>query len=232
MRGRRVAVTTTPDRYAAVAAGLESLGLFPVALPCIELLPASARALEEARTEASNAEFMLITSARTIEVLWPDGAMPDVPVAAVGPITARAVIEAGGVVEVVGYGGGLETAGLLTSVVAGHTVFFPHAKGASPETISTLRERGSDVVTAAVYETRSIPPGGDPVDGAMFGSPRAVDGWLLSRDLEGIVVGAVGQTTASALRRRGTAADIVPRRPSFDRLGRLMAEHLHERSWL
>lgn len=226
----RVAVTTTADRYHRIAANLESLGLEPVMLPCIEVAAAPHEVLREAREEAARADWLLMTSARTVSVLWPDGGMPEVPIAAVGPRTAAAVVNAGGQLELVGEGGGEAIASRLDGLVRGRSVFFPHASGADPATASALGKGGATVHSVVVYETRSIPPKDDPVDAAMFGSPSAVRGWLQSRSLEGLVIGAIGTTTSSALKEHGHPPDVMPRQPSFSRLSQLMAEKLGERS--
>lgn len=226
----RVAVTTTPDRYRRHAARLEGLGLIPVMLSCIELIVGAEEILATAREEASRADWIVVTSVRAVEVLWPHGGMPLTPVAAVGPHTAAAVGEAGGRAEMVGDGGASRMTNELGALVPGRSVFFPHASGADPRTASALRDAGAEVTTEEVYKVIPIPPGSEPVDAVMFASPSAVSGWFLSRDLRGLVVGAVGLTTAAAIARRGVRPDVVPQEPSFDRLARLMAENLTERS--
>lgn len=227
----RVAVTTTPDRYRRYAARLEGLGLIPVMLPCIELIVGAEEILATAREEASRADWIVVTSARAVEALWPDGrGMPLTPVAAVGPHTAAAVGEAGGRAEMVGDGGASRMTNELGALVRGRSVFFPHASGADPRTASALRDAGADVTTREVYRVTPVPPGSEPVDAVMFASPSAVSGWFLSRDLRSLLVGAVGPTTAGAIARKGVRPDVIPQQPSFDRLARLMAEKLTERS--
>jgi len=226
----RVAVTTTPDRYRRYAARLEGLGLIPAMLPCIEIIVGAEEILATAREEASRVDWVVVTSARAVEVLWPHGGMPLTPVAAVGPHTAAAVREAGGRVEMEGAGGASQMTNELGALVYGRSVFFPHASGADPRTASALRDAGAEVTTEEVYGVTPIPPGSEPVDAAMFASPSAVSGWFLTRDLRGLLVGAVGPTTASAIARKGVRSDVIPQQPSFDRLARLMAENLTERS--
>lgn len=230
MTAARVAVTTTPDRYPRHAAVLEDLALSPVMLPCIEIVAAAEDILTTAREEASRADWLVVTSARVVDVLWSDGSMPSAPVAAVGPVTATAVAAAGGNPEVVGSGGAIQLARELGDVVAGRAVFLPQSSGADPGTASALRRAGASVTTAEVYEVRPSPPGNGRVDAVMFGSPSAVDGWLLCRDLDGLLVGAIGHTTAAAISRQGRRPDVIPPEPSFDRLARLMADRLKDRS--
>lgn len=118
----------------------------------------------------------------------------------------------------------------LAGQVSDKTLLFPHALGADMATVETLREAGADVIALSVYQTRPIAPGPDPVDAVMFGSPSSVTGWCLTRGLEDLVVGAIGETTASALQDQGCSPQVVPPQPDFDNLVAMMAEHLRDRS--
>lgn len=226
----RIALTTTPDRVARLSSLCEQHGLEPVGLPCIELVRADEDVLDHATRRAAQADWLVATSSRAIAVLWPEGEMPDVPVATVGPATARAVAKAGGRPVVVGDGGADELIELIADRLNGSSVVFPHAAGAGTTTIEALTAVGALVDARAVYEIRPIPPAAVPVDSVVFGSPTAVHGWHLSRDLEGLAVGAIGGTTAEALAERAVAADVEPPQPSFEGLIAAMAEHLRERS--
>ncbi|MFN2487485.1 MAG: hypothetical protein ABR609_12925, partial [Acidimicrobiia bacterium] len=76
----RVAITT--DRFEGAASSFRPLGLAPVWLPCIRIEPADAGLLARAREATLASDLLLITSVRTLDVLWPDGSMPAVEVAA------------------------------------------------------------------------------------------------------------------------------------------------------
>ena len=226
----RVALTTTPDRADVMGPSLRRKGLAPVSLPCTEALPADADVLESARRSAATSDLLVLTSARVVEVLWPDANMPPVPVAAVGPATAAAVTGAGGLVTVVGAGGGADLVAAIADSSRGKKVAYPHGSGADPATVESLRASGVNVTAPVVYETRPIPPGDVDVDGVLFASPMAVDGWHLSRTLDDLVVGAIGHSTASALHRAGSPPHVIPEQPSFERLVDLVALELTERS--
>lgn len=226
----RIALTTTPDRAARLAFLCEEHGLEPVGLPCIEFVPADEDVLDQARRRVAQADWLVLTSSRTISALWPEGEMPDVSVAAVGPATAQEVTNAGGRPLVVGDGGADELVDLIAERLHGASVAFPHAAGAGTNTIEALEAAGASVDARSVYEIRPVPPAADPVDSVVFGSPKAVYGWLSSRDLEGLAVGAIGGTTAEALAEFAAAADVEPPHPSFVGLIAAMAEHLTERS--
>lgn len=220
----RVAVTTTADSAPGFASALIAEGLVPVMLPCIAISPALEHVREELRERAATADLIIVTSARAVRITWPDADMPPIPVAAVGPATAEAVEEAGGRVKNVGSGGASELIDALD--VEGLTIVFPHARAADPVSVIELQRRGATVHAVAAYETVPIEPADDKVDAAVFGSPSAVNGWLLRRHLDGMTIGAMGPVTASALRARGVADPVIPQQPGFKALARAMAERI------
>lgn len=206
-----MAVTTSADAAERICVPLVLAELDPVVLPCIEVRAAPGSVLDGMRSAARVADHLLLTSVRTVQILWPEGGMPPVPVAAVGGATARAVEQAGGMVETIGPGDGDDLIDLLLAQVAGRRIVFPHARSADPGRAERLRRAGALVDAAAVYDTIPLPPGPDPVDAALFGSASAVEGWCLSRTLSDVaMIGAMGPTTAAALSTRGRPADFVP----------------------
>lgn len=221
----RVAVTTTADNAPRVGDALVAVGLVPVMLPCISISPAPETVIAKLRQHAEAADLILVTSARAVRITWPEGHMPPVPVAVVGSATAAAVEEAGGKVHTVGSGGAAELVADLD--VDGMSIVFPRARAADPATAITLEERGATVYTAVAYDTIPIAPGDDKVKAAIFGSPSAVDGWLLRRHLDGLTIGAMGSTTASALRVRGVSDPVVPDTPDLDALAHALAERIN-----
>jgi uroporphyrinogen-III synthase len=226
----RVAVTTSADSAERVSAPLREAGLEPVELPCIEVRPADEAALDRLRREASGADLIFLTSARSVAVLWPAGGMPPVPCAVVGPATAAAVETAGGEVAVVGGGGGDELVDLVEEEVRGRRVVFPHARASDPVRAERLRAAGADIVRGVAYDTIPVAPGDARVDAALFGSPSAVEGWRLTRSIVDLgVVGAMGPTTASALDRAGRIPEVVADPPSVETLVQALVTHLEDR---
>ena len=226
----RVALTSTRDRIPRLSEIVEAHGLEPVPLPCIEVEPADAVTLDAAKAESVEADWLVITSRRAVEALWPEGGMPDTPVAAVGDATAAAVREAGGNCEIVGEGGAADLADRLQADLSGRRVLFPHASGADSSTVESLQEGGAEVTALVVYETRPVAPPEGSVDAAIFGSPSALTGWCLSRSLDQIVLAVIGETTGAALSDRGYEPDVTSPRPDFALLAALLADHFRERS--
>lgn len=219
----RVAITT--DRFAEAAAPFERVGLEPIALPCIRVELADPGVLAQAREAASGAELVLISSVRTLKILWPNGSMPPVEVGAVGERTAAAVEARGGRVSLLGRSGLLDLVEQAAGRLASSRVVFPHAAGSDPVALEMLREGAAAFRSFEVYRSVPMAPGSAPVRAAVFASPSAVEGWLLSRDLDGLVVGVIGPTTENAVARH-RPPDLIAPQPSHQALAQALASYL------
>lgn len=229
MSGFRVAVTTADDAADSVARRVDAAGLVPVVLPCIRVVPAAEDVLSPIRDRARSADWIVATSRRAIEITWPDGSMPPVAVAAVGPVTAAAVTAAGGRVALVGNGDSRRLLDLLGPRLDGSGVVFPHARATDPGIVGELRSLAEQLWAGPVYDTLPIGPAAVSVDGALFASPSAVAGWLTTRVLDGLVIGAIGTTTAGRLAGEGHPPEVVPDEPGFDHLIAAFAAHTTHR---
>jgi len=219
----RVAITT--DRFQSAAPDFRRLGLEPVRLPCIRVEPSETDVLAQAREMASVADLLVITSVRTLDLLWPDGSMPTVGVGAVGARTAAAVAARGGRVVVLGRSGLADLAEHTPDQLVSSRVVFPHGAGADEVSLGVLRERAADLHEFEVYRSVPVAPGSAPVEAAAFASPSAVEGWHLSRGFVDIVSGVIGPTTLTALARY-RPPDVVAARPSHRSLAQAMASYL------
>ena len=218
----RVAITTTADRQVRLAGLISTMGMEPVAMPCIQITPAGDEVLERARSAAAAADVVAVTSPRTVRVVWPT-AMPSTQVWAVGTATARAVRKVGGEVGHIGEGG---AARMILSAPPSRSlrVFFPHAAETPGDVIDLLAGRVGAFHHIVVYETEHVRPGKDAVDAALFLSPSAVNGWLSVRSLDGLAVAALGETTTTALRDHGVEPDVVPPTPDIVNLIQQLAQ--------
>jgi len=220
----RVGITTSADRLERVSEAFSDAGLTPVWLPCVRIEPATVEVLEEVRRSVGEAAVLLLGSDRTLDLLWPGGQAPPVPVIAVGGATAAAVRKRGGSIEFTGSSGLQEV--VEQADLDGRQVAFPHAAGTDGTMLNRIAKRASSLSVPVIYDTIPLPPGEGAVDAAAFGSPSAVQGWLMARDLEGILVGAIGATTARRLESQGCRVDCIAPRPDFDALAMVMAARL------
>ena len=219
----RVAITT--DRYDTASSTYARLGLEPVPVPCVRVDPAEGDVLAESREAASGADILMISSVRTLDLLWPKSPMPRVDVAAVGEMTAAAVAARGGRVAIAGRSGLDALIREAADLLVASRVVFPHAAGSDLSLLQTLRAQVGALIEFEVYRTVPMAAIDAPVAAVAFASPSAVEGWLLSRDLEQVVVGVIGRTTGAAVARH-RPPDVVASQPSHTALARAMASYL------
>lgn len=209
----KVGVTVSTGDAEHVAAIARDAGLHPVLLPCIEI----DAMLAAGSIDGSGADWIIATSRRAVTMLWPDR-VPAVPFITVGSRTADAVRARGGQVAVEAAGTVASMLNQIEIVQPGSSVLFPRADGASPVTASALRSQGASVDDPVVYRVRPVAPPPHLVDAVAFASPSAVRGWTMSRSLSGLRVGAIGPTTAEAVRAAQGCEAVQPPHPSFVQL--------------
>ncbi|HJR87883.1 MAG TPA: uroporphyrinogen-III synthase [Acidimicrobiia bacterium] len=219
----RVAVTT--DRFDRVAPFYREARLDPIRLPCVKVEPAPADVLARARAATARAGVIVLSSARTVDLLWPDGPMPSIPVLAVGTATEAAVKDRRGQVFIVGNSGLAALAARARTRLATANVVFPRSANSDRAALRIIRELAPHLLEFEVYRTRSIAPAKAEVQAVAFASPSAVEGWHFARSLEGLVVGVIGPTTSAAvsLHRR---PDVVASSPSHRALAQALASHM------
>jgi uroporphyrinogen-III synthase len=169
LAGRRVVVTRTREQAAGVVDRLHALGATVVVVPLISTVPIATpdeivRSSAELRS-AREPRWVAFTSATAVRLVvgaagveWLDGLL----VAAVGPATARVLEDAGRTPDLVAAdrdAPGLAAA-LLQRGMAGATVWFPAAEGASERLIEALRQQGATVAVQHIY--RSAMPDAAP----------------------------------------------------------------------
>ena len=221
-----VAVTTSADRAAAAAIPFTMAGMQPVELPCIEIEPVYDDLLEAVRTSALQADLIVVSSRRTLDLLWPDRDLPECAFAAVGRTTARQIRDRGGKVAFTGTEGAMDLADLIVGSVGGKTVIWPHANGADPAPLERVAARASVFAAPTIYTAVPRPPADDEVDIATFASPSAVQGWTMTRSLDATPVAVIGNTTRRAIEELDSKVDVVAPSPTFQALAQAVADFL------
>lgn len=216
----RVAVTTSADSFEVVAQSFRAVSLEPVPAPCIAVHAVDAAALSEVRALVERIGAVIVTSARTVGIVW-GNRVPDVAFVTVGAASTAAVVAAGGRVELEGEGGLADLVHLLNGF-SGPAIVFPHATGSDP---GLLMGTSTPIHSRPVYYTEPIRPPDVAVDAVAFGSPSAVDGWFIRGGTDGMVVAAIGETTSRRLQEFGVRSDVVPNRPGFAEMAQSLAEY-------
>ncbi|HJU80944.1 MAG TPA: uroporphyrinogen-III synthase [Acidimicrobiia bacterium] len=219
----RVALTT--DRFDGVAPLYVAAGLDPISLPCVKVEPASEDVLARAREAVASADIMILSSARTINWLWPGGPLPSVDVVAVGRATASAVTKRGGRVVLTGDSGLAKLADTASALLAKNRVVFPRSAASDPGSLRLIRQLAPDLVEFEVYRMQAVAPENNEVRAVAFASPSAVVGWHFARNLVGLVVGVIGPATAAAVSRY-RPPDVVASSPSHRALAKALASHM------
>ncbi|MCS6915231.1 MAG: uroporphyrinogen-III synthase [Myxococcales bacterium] len=254
LAGLRVLITRPGEQGEQAAVQVQQAGGEPILCPCLELRPApQAGALAEALAEAP--EIVVVTSVHAVDGLTavrPDlgAALAGAFVAAVGDKTAAALRGAGVRVDLVATQPGAE--GLFAALrqvwpnLAGRRVLFPRADQGREELVERLRAAGAvlRLVTAYAMVPRPVEQLAvalsalrtQAVDLVPLTSPRTAQVLLDALGPEGpgllahCAVGAIGQTTAAALRTAGVRVDVVAPDASFPQLLTELARHRRQSS--
>jgi uroporphyrinogen-III synthase len=186
--------------------------------------------LDRAARALETIDWVVLTSVRAVDVFadrlrgraLDRSALANLRIAAVGPVTARAMEQHGVRVALVAEphsAAGLAAA-LARHLGPGSRVLYPRA-AAAPDTLARqLRSTGAQVIDVVAYRTspasvdresaRVLEQG---VDCVVFCSPSAIDGAAAHRHvIERATVACIGPTTARAARAAGLSVDVMPAR--------------------
>jgi len=251
LAGRTVVVTRGAGGDDALGARLRELGAEVLEFPAIALAPAddlgpldaALRGLERfAWVAFASANGVEQAVARLDALGLPRGALADRRLACVGPATGarlEALVRAPDLMPAEATGVALAAA--LARHVRGRAVLVPSAAEGRPELCDGLRAAGAEVVAPVAYRTVTAPAGslgrlgallaGGRVDAVTFASPSAVQGVVAglgaeAARLSGVLLGAIGPTTAEALRAAGFTAGVMPARYTAPALAEALAARL------
>jgi len=251
LAGRTVVVTRGAGTDDALSARLRQLGAEVLEFPAIALadaedfgpLDAALRDLERFAWAAFASAHAVEETVRRLDALGlPRGLLADRRLACVGPATGarlEALVRAPDLMPAEATGAALAAA--LAPHVRGRAVLVPRAAEARPELGSGLRAAGAELVDPVAYRTLPAAPGSlsplgallaaGRVDAVTFASPSAVQGTVMGLGtdaprLAGVLLGAIGPTTAEALRAAGFTAGVVPKRHTAPDLAEAVAARL------
>ncbi len=234
-------VTRDLASAAAYAAALAPLGLETVAMPVTKTAAAADR---EALPRALDLDYaaIVVASPRAAQELARAAAGRELPeVWAVGPATRRAL----GIAKIAahhpdGANDGAELARRLVAAraLAGRRVLVPRAEEGRTDAVEILRAAGADVVDVIAYRTVAVDAGepqlvrgrellesGRAAVCALFAPSQVTALAALIGPLAAIAThyGAIGDTTAAALRAAGVAEVAVAATPTPEGIARAVA---------
>ena len=231
--GRRVVVTRAQAEAEPLCEQLAALGATPICAPAIRIEPLDdLRPLDDAIAGIASFDWVVFTSTDAVGIFcqrWTHaGRTPAdlrvVKVAAVGPVTARALAAWGAQPDFVPdeFAGDALAEGL--AIVPGHRVLLPRAEIARRETVEILERRGATVAVLPIYRTVAaemdrtvIADIRRGVDAVLFTSGSTVQHFMniMRQHDPGFVFPAharimcIGPVTASAAREIGLRVDAV-----------------------
>ena len=242
-RPLRVLLTRPREQSDDTAQWIRSLGGEPLVFPCLRVEPIDDPALRVAASALAHYDAVALTSVHAVRALLPlvppDARWP--PLVVIGHKTAAELLRHGVSADVV-LSGEMATASALATELMRflgpsserRRVLFPQAAEGRDELPNLLRAAGLSIERFAAYRTVAVsfdelqPAAGllraGQVDLVPLGSPRTAQVLIhaLGRDasqvLSHTLVGAIGQTTGSALRELNVRVDVVAEQPSFEDL--------------
>lgn len=242
LAGWRVLVPRGGKWGDGVAASLRSFGATPVIAPMINFASTdneAALAGAFARLESGSFDWIVITSATTVDVLVSQQvSMPDkTRVAAVGETTAAALILAGYRVDYVPEADN-SARGLVKNwpdAAGSGRVLIPHSDIAEPTIVAGLATLGLDVEYVAAYRTVGVRVADHVAEDVANGRVRAIlvtSGSVARQIAEQLaplpaetLVACIGPRTAFDARDAGLTVHLIAETRSADSLVEALVEH-------
>ena len=242
LKGARVLVPRGGKWGDGVSASLRSFGASPVIAPLINFAPAETPELLAAalaRLQAGVYEWLVVTSATTVDVLVGHGIRPpaETRIAAVGETTAAALTLSGYRVDFVPEGDN-SARGLVKEWpgddVTGR-VLVPQSDIAEPTLVAGLSARGFDAEFVAAYRTVGVPVSDEVAADVASGSISVVlvTSGSVARQIaaqlaplpESTVVACIGPRTAFDARAAGLPVHLIAETRSAASLVEAVVDH-------
>ena len=234
--GKRIVITRSAAQSAAIARELSARGAIPVVLPLVSFAePEDFAPLDAAIAQIDQFDWIIFTSAQAVRAVVKRAEEMKNPlirtgvkfqIAAVGPVSAEAVGQAGLSIEYVAETHtGAALAEEMGKRLSGTNVFLPRSDRANTDLPLILKRQGARVSEVVAYRTLRpteidqrnlrLVAGGD-ADAVLFFSPSAVHYFVslfgdeqLRKLQDKLCITAVGPVTASALREAGVTRVVI-----------------------
>jgi uroporphyrinogen-III synthase len=233
LRGKRIVVTRPRAQAEAFCAQLSALGATPIRFPTIEIVPLRGTpALDAALATLGDFDWIVLTSVNAVEALFgrlsaKGSSLAELEawqraggrLAAVGPVTARALTERGLRVALIASQHRAEALADQLGDVNGQQILLPQSEIAPPALAEALRGRGAHVRAVPAYGTVAAMPECASwaelrrgVDVITFASASAVTHFVRLVSLETVapaVIACLGPATARTAQQLGWPVHVV-----------------------
>jgi uroporphyrinogen-III synthase len=259
LAGRRVLITRAPHQASELAERLSELGAIPILIPTIEIVPPTSYAeLDAALTQLDPFDLIVFTSANAVEAfqrraghLSIDLTSTPLRIAAVGPVTARALLRSGLHADILPPVYTAESlAATLAPTARGQQILLVLAKNAPGMLAAALASAGAHITIAPAYLNRipaqSLTAIGDLFadsasypDAITFTSASTAHNLVALLEAGGLILSAtvlpaailrasIGPITSRALRSLNLPPHIEASEPTVAALATALAEHFRD----
>ncbi len=235
LESKRIVITRAAPQSEALAKVLAGLGAMPLVLPLVEFgEPENFGPLDAAIAQLDQFDWIIFTSSQAVRAFVARskdlGASPNpvgskLRIAAVGPVSAEAVRQAGLSVEYVARThSGVGLANELGERLRGRGVLLPRSDRANPDLPAALKTHGPQLTVGRISAGEA--------DALLFFSPSAVQNFAelvgvdhFLRLQNGLAITAVGPVTAEALRHLKIERIVVAADTTSDAVIRALENH-------
>lgn len=257
LAGKRIVVTRAPDQSPTFLRALSDEGASIILFPCIDFVaPEDWSPLDSALSRLSEFDWIAFTSQNAVrffrqrqlelDKVQPIGSSQRPKVAALGTATAQVATNAGLLPDFAASNArsGPEFVAAFAPLARGQKVLLPQSDQADDHIPGALRDAGAIVTSVVSYRT-CVPESldsdaldrirRDGADMIFFGSPSAFRNFAqtvgkeqMKRFAKDSAFGAIGPTTAGAIRDAGVPVEFESPQPSTSEIVKAMKQYFAE----
>ena len=250
--GQRVLVTRAADQAAALTAALHEIGVEPIVVPTIEIVPpASFAELDQAIAELDRVDYLILTSVNAVNAFFDrlvaqghsPQALSAMQTVAVGPKSAEALAERGVTADLIPQDYRAEgVVALLKDRVSGKRLLYPKAALARDLIPAELTAAGAEVIAPIAYA--SAPPVeaaeklqkalADGLDLLTFTASSTVQNFVALLDTESLIlakqipVASIGPLTSETAKKLGFNVTVEPKSSTLDELVKAIRNYFEQ----
>ena len=250
--GQKVLVTRAGDQATALTAALSEIGVEPIVVPTIEIIPpASFAELDQAIAELDRVDYLILTSVNAVNAFFDrlvaQGHSPQtlsaMQTVAVGPKSAEALAERGVTADLIPQDYRAEgVVALLKAHVSGKRLLYPKAALARDLIPAELTSAGAEVIAPIAYA--SAPPVeaaeklqkalADGLDLLTFTASSTVQNFVALLDTESLIlakqipVASIGPLTSETAKKLGFTVTVEPKSSTLDELVKAIRNYFEQ----
>ena len=250
--GQKVLITRAGDQAIALTAALSEIGVDPVVVPTIEIVPpASFVELDQAIADLDQVDYLILTSVNAVNAFFDrlvakghsPQALSAMQTVAVGPKSAEALAERGVTADLIPQDYRAEgVVALLKDRVSGKRLLYPKAALARDLIPAELTAAGAEVIAPIAYA--SAPPVeaaeklqkslADGLDLLTFTASSTVQNFVALLDTESLIlakqipVASIGPLTSETAKKLGFTVTVEPKSSTLDELVKAIRNYFEQ----